>query len=121
MALLGCDVVATDQIEVLPLLMRNVERNTSRILQMNPGSGVLCNLYATFIGLYILQFLYNISFLFFLFVLPIFSLVVRISMQSRYIWVDPSFSIKGAMITVTTSRFFLLLVEDYRNVLGATT
>ncbi|KAG2674188.1 hypothetical protein I3760_13G123400 [Carya illinoinensis] len=38
MALLGCDVVATDQIEVLPLLMRNVERNTSRILQMNPGS-----------------------------------------------------------------------------------
>ncbi|XP_040992388.1 protein N-lysine methyltransferase METTL21A [Juglans microcarpa x Juglans regia] len=38
MALLGCHVVATDQIEVLPLLMRNVERNTSRILQMNPGS-----------------------------------------------------------------------------------
>ncbi|XP_062173221.1 uncharacterized protein LOC133878662 [Alnus glutinosa] len=38
MALLGCDVVATDQTEVLPLLMRNVERNTSRILQMNPGS-----------------------------------------------------------------------------------
>lgn len=38
MALLGCDVVATDQVEVLPLLMRNVERNTSRILQMNPGS-----------------------------------------------------------------------------------
>ncbi|XP_015874557.2 uncharacterized protein LOC107411479 [Ziziphus jujuba] len=38
MALLGCDVVATDQKEVLPLLRRNVERNTSRIVQMNPGS-----------------------------------------------------------------------------------
>ncbi|PRQ33423.1 putative lysine methyltransferase, S-adenosyl-L-methionine-dependent methyltransferase [Rosa chinensis] len=38
MALLGCDVVMTDQVEVLPLLMRNVERNTSRITQMNPGS-----------------------------------------------------------------------------------
>ncbi|KAK9279078.1 hypothetical protein L1049_012753 [Liquidambar formosana] len=38
MALLGCDVVSTDQIEVLPLLMRNVERNTSRIMQMNPAS-----------------------------------------------------------------------------------
>ncbi|XP_059626843.1 uncharacterized protein LOC132269605 [Cornus florida] len=38
MALLGCDVVSTDQTEVLPLLMRNVERNTSRILQENPGS-----------------------------------------------------------------------------------
>ncbi|KAL6566838.1 hypothetical protein OROMI_015242 [Orobanche minor] len=37
MALLGCDVVSTDQTEVLPLLMRNAERNTSRILQMNPG------------------------------------------------------------------------------------
>ncbi|KAD5508691.1 hypothetical protein R6Q59_030686 [Mikania micrantha] len=35
MALLGCDVVSTDQVEVLPLLMRNVERNTSRIMQMN--------------------------------------------------------------------------------------
>ncbi|KAK4440695.1 protein N-lysine methyltransferase METTL21A [Sesamum alatum] len=33
MALLGCDVISTDQTEVLPLLMRNVERNTSRILQ----------------------------------------------------------------------------------------
>lgn len=40
MALLGCDVVATDQIEVLPLLRRNVERNSSTIMQMNPGSGV---------------------------------------------------------------------------------
>ncbi|KAG6543530.1 hypothetical protein Mapa_015024 [Marchantia paleacea] len=30
MALLGCDVVVTDQIEVLPLLLRNVERNLSR-------------------------------------------------------------------------------------------
>ncbi|XP_031389423.1 protein-lysine methyltransferase METTL21D [Punica granatum] len=38
MALLGCDVVATDQAEVLPLLRRNVERNTSRILQTNPDS-----------------------------------------------------------------------------------
>ncbi|XP_077221772.1 S-adenosyl-L-methionine-dependent methyltransferases superfamily protein [Tasmannia lanceolata] len=38
MALLGCDVVSTDQIEVLPLLMRNVERNTSRIMQANPDS-----------------------------------------------------------------------------------
>ncbi|KAF5751575.1 protein N-lysine methyltransferase METTL21A [Tripterygium wilfordii] len=37
MALLGCNVVSTDQIEVLPLLKRNVERNTSRIMQMNPG------------------------------------------------------------------------------------
>ncbi|KAL8197889.1 hypothetical protein R6Q57_030125 [Mikania cordata] len=35
MALLGCDVVSTDQVEVLPLLMRNIERNTSRIMQMN--------------------------------------------------------------------------------------
>ncbi|XP_050206199.1 uncharacterized protein LOC126655893 isoform X1 [Mercurialis annua] len=38
MALLGCDVVTTDQVEVLPLLMRNVERNTSRIMQMDPNS-----------------------------------------------------------------------------------
>ncbi|KAI3716546.1 hypothetical protein L1987_67496 [Smallanthus sonchifolius] len=38
MALLGCDVVSTDQVEVLPLLMRNVERNTSRIMQMNPDA-----------------------------------------------------------------------------------
>ncbi|KAL5765697.1 hypothetical protein ACOSP7_016314 [Xanthoceras sorbifolium] len=38
MALLGCNVVATDQNEVLPLLKRNVERNTSIITQMNPGS-----------------------------------------------------------------------------------
>ncbi|KAM1447677.1 hypothetical protein COP1_006530 [Malus domestica] len=38
MALLGCDVVMTDQVEVLPLLMRNVERNTSRITQMNSDS-----------------------------------------------------------------------------------
>nr|DAD48835.1 TPA_asm: hypothetical protein HUJ06_018772 [Nelumbo nucifera] len=38
MALLGCDVVSTDQIEVLPLLMRNVERNTSRIMQTNADS-----------------------------------------------------------------------------------
>ncbi|XP_051113284.1 uncharacterized protein LOC127239253 [Andrographis paniculata] len=33
MALLGCDVLSTDQIEVLPLLKRNVERNISRIVQ----------------------------------------------------------------------------------------
>ncbi|KAK6936099.1 Lysine methyltransferase [Dillenia turbinata] len=38
MAMLGCDVVSTDQKEVLPLLMRNVERNTSRIMQMNTNS-----------------------------------------------------------------------------------
>ncbi|KAK9072620.1 hypothetical protein SSX86_009055 [Deinandra increscens subsp. villosa] len=38
MALLGCEVVSTDQVEVLPLLMRNVERNTSRIMQMNPDA-----------------------------------------------------------------------------------
>lgn len=38
MALLGCDVVSTDEVEVLPLLMRNVDRNTSRIMQMNPDS-----------------------------------------------------------------------------------
>ncbi|KAF5819827.1 putative lysine methyltransferase, S-adenosyl-L-methionine-dependent methyltransferase [Helianthus annuus] len=38
MAMLGCDVVSTDQVEVLPLLMRNVERNTSRIMQMNPDA-----------------------------------------------------------------------------------
>ncbi|CAL5340562.1 unnamed protein product [Camellia sinensis] len=38
MALLGCDVVSTDQTEVLPLLMRNCERNASRIMQMNLGS-----------------------------------------------------------------------------------
>lgn len=39
MALLGCDVVSTDQTEVLPLLMRNAERNTSRILQTLPDPG----------------------------------------------------------------------------------
>ncbi|CAA7026240.1 unnamed protein product [Microthlaspi erraticum] len=38
MAMLGCDVVSTDQKEVLPLLKRNVEWNKSTILQMNPGS-----------------------------------------------------------------------------------
>lgn len=41
MALLGCDVISTDQTEVLPLLRRNVERNTSMIMQMNPGSGMI--------------------------------------------------------------------------------
>ncbi|KAL6591345.1 hypothetical protein ACP70R_049848 [Stipagrostis hirtigluma subsp. patula] len=39
MALLGCDVVTTDQVEVLPLLMRNVERNKSWISQSNSDSG----------------------------------------------------------------------------------
>lgn len=39
MALLGCDVVSTDEVEVLPLLMRNIERNISRITQMNPDAG----------------------------------------------------------------------------------
>lgn len=38
MALLGCDVIVTDQKEVLPLLQRNVERNISRIMQKNPES-----------------------------------------------------------------------------------
>lgn len=38
MALLGCDVVSTDEVEVLPLLMRNIERNISRITQMNPDA-----------------------------------------------------------------------------------
>lgn len=37
MALLGCDVIVTDQKEVLPLLQRNVERNVSRVMQTNPG------------------------------------------------------------------------------------
>lgn len=41
MALLGCNVITTDQIEVLPLLKRNVEWNTSRISQINPGSDLL--------------------------------------------------------------------------------
>ncbi|BAS81599.1 Os02g0818700 [Oryza sativa Japonica Group] len=39
MALLGCDVVTTDQVEVLPLLLRNVERNKSWISQSNSDSG----------------------------------------------------------------------------------
>ncbi|CAO2813005.1 unnamed protein product [Amaranthus hypochondriacus] len=38
MAMLGCEVVTTDQKEVLPLLQRNVERNTSRIMQANANS-----------------------------------------------------------------------------------
>ncbi|KAJ4971599.1 hypothetical protein NE237_004698 [Protea cynaroides] len=38
MAMLGCDVISTDQIEVLPLLIRNIERNTSRVLQTDPDS-----------------------------------------------------------------------------------
>ncbi|KAJ6803457.1 protein N-lysine methyltransferase METTL21A isoform X2 [Iris pallida] len=38
MALLGSDVVSTDQVEVLPLLMRNVERNTSYITQASSDS-----------------------------------------------------------------------------------
>lgn len=37
MALLGCDVVATDQREVLPILTRNIERNTPSLAQMNPS------------------------------------------------------------------------------------
>ncbi|KAL5994594.1 hypothetical protein ACLOJK_024647 [Asimina triloba] len=41
MALLGCDVVSTDQVEVLPLLTRNIERNTSSIKQTNPDSATL--------------------------------------------------------------------------------
>ncbi|XP_057527160.1 uncharacterized protein LOC130806190 isoform X2 [Amaranthus tricolor] len=38
MAMLGCEVVTTDQKEVLPLLQRNIERNTSRIMQANANS-----------------------------------------------------------------------------------
>ena len=41
MALLGCDVIATDQAEVLPLLTRNVERNMSRVIQANSESGMI--------------------------------------------------------------------------------
>ncbi|XP_038902552.1 protein-lysine methyltransferase METTL21D-like [Benincasa hispida] len=37
MALLGCDVVATDQRDVLPILARNIERNTPSLAQMNPS------------------------------------------------------------------------------------
>lgn len=37
MALLGCDVVTTDQKEVLPILTRNIERNTPSLAQMNPS------------------------------------------------------------------------------------
>ncbi|AQK76221.1 Tumor-related protein [Zea mays] len=43
MALLGGDVTTTDQAEVLPLLMRNVERNRSWISQSNPDSDILAN------------------------------------------------------------------------------
>lgn len=39
MALLGCDVTLTDQLEVLPLLTRNVDRNKSWISQSNSDSG----------------------------------------------------------------------------------
>ncbi|XP_061359438.1 uncharacterized protein LOC133303537 isoform X1 [Gastrolobium bilobum] len=38
MALLGCDVIVSDQKEVLPLLQRNMERNISRVIQKNPES-----------------------------------------------------------------------------------
>lgn len=31
MAMLGCEVISTDQVEVVPLLKRNMERNTSHI------------------------------------------------------------------------------------------
>ncbi|PWZ27902.1 hypothetical protein Zm00014a_010534 [Zea mays] len=41
MALLGCDVTTTDQVEVLPLLMRNVERNISWISQSNSDSDTI--------------------------------------------------------------------------------
>ncbi|EPS70312.1 hypothetical protein M569_04453, partial [Genlisea aurea] len=39
MALLGCNVISTDQTEVLPLLMRNIERNVSRIQLIPDTSG----------------------------------------------------------------------------------
>ncbi|KAL2924834.1 Protein-lysine methyltransferase METTL21D [Bienertia sinuspersici] len=38
MAMLGCEVVTTDQKEVLPLLQRNVKRNISWIMQGNANS-----------------------------------------------------------------------------------
>lgn len=60
MAFLGCDVISTDQTEVLPLLMSNAERNSSRILQMNPGSGVLLNLSLNFYFFaYLIVFLFS--------------------------------------------------------------
>ncbi|XP_020693592.1 protein N-lysine methyltransferase METTL21A isoform X2 [Dendrobium catenatum] len=40
MALLGCNVVSTDQIEVLPLLMKNITRNTSWIMQANDSASL---------------------------------------------------------------------------------
>ncbi|KAJ0963632.1 hypothetical protein J5N97_028754 [Dioscorea zingiberensis] len=40
MALLGCDVVSTDQVEVLPLLIRNVQRNMSWVMQANPSASL---------------------------------------------------------------------------------
>lgn len=44
LALLGCHVVATDQIEVLPLLLRNVERNMARAKQSPSESPYLGSL-----------------------------------------------------------------------------
>ncbi|XP_008677178.1 uncharacterized protein [Zea mays] len=41
MTLLGCDVTTTDQVEVLPLLMRNVERNRSWISQSNSDTDTI--------------------------------------------------------------------------------
>lgn len=38
LAMLGCHVISSDQKEVLPLLQRNVERNVSNIVQLNPSS-----------------------------------------------------------------------------------
>ncbi|KAH9608277.1 hypothetical protein KSS87_000329 [Heliosperma pusillum] len=35
MAMLGCDVITTDQKEVVPLLQRNVKRNISTVMQAN--------------------------------------------------------------------------------------
>ncbi|KAL8152214.1 hypothetical protein V2J09_009974 [Rumex salicifolius] len=47
MAMLGCDVILTDQKEVLQLLQRNVDRNISRISQMNPGPDLIGSIKVT--------------------------------------------------------------------------
>lgn len=61
LAMLGSDVVSTDQKEVLPLLKRNVEWNTSTILQMNTGSGLLSIM--SFLSFHLSFFLVSTAFL----------------------------------------------------------
>ncbi len=121
MALLGCDVVTTDQVEVLPLLMRNVERNTSRILQMNSDSGVLCNLEA--FSLPYACYSFSMSYC-----LPLFTHMLPGSanfVQSCYIefdyilYLECSSDNNGGVITLTTSRIVWLSVEECRTILGS--